>query len=158
MTKSSATVYVRCGREKRPLDCPYSNGQASGLFFLVKLSPQESPMFVSRTTLLAAAAACLLTSASVAQSSEGTAMAADSHDKACIQLKDANTWSSNLTKMSGVGTITTLASLLTNLSETYIALTATTHPPVVGYHSGIQRSTADEATTAWTPQGLTTGS
>jgi hypothetical protein len=114
-------------------------------------------MFVSRTTLLAAAAACLLTSASVAQSSEGAAMAADSHDKACIQLKDANTWSSNLTEMSGVGTVTTLASLLTNLSETYISLTSTTHPPVVGYHSGIQWSTADEATTAWTPQGLTTG-
>ena len=77
-------------------------------------------MFVPRTMLLAATT-CLLTGTSIAQSSEGAAMTADSHDKACIQLKDANTWSSNLTEMSGAGTITTLASLLTNLSATTVA-------------------------------------
>ncbi|MEG9438247.1 hypothetical protein JAO29_19020 [Edaphobacter sp. HDX4] len=45
-------------------------------------------MFVLRTMLLAATA-CLLSGTSIAQSSEGAAMATDSHDKACIQLKDA---------------------------------------------------------------------
>lgn len=113
--------------------------------------------------MMLAATIFIVVSSALGQSSEGAAMAVDSADQACLQLKDANTWTTKLGYLSGVGTIRSLATVLAGLSsaETPHYLDGTSgnvHPPVVGYNTGIRWSSADMATTAWSPQGLSTGS
>ena len=85
-------------------------------------------------------------------------MDADTADQACLQLKDADTWTTDLAYLSGVGTVTNLTQLFTDLNNSAVQLTSTTHPSAIGYLDGIRWSDTDMATNAWIPQGVAFGS
>ncbi|MES2391712.1 MAG: hypothetical protein V4555_08730, partial [Acidobacteriota bacterium] len=109
----------------------------------------------SNWLLLAAFAAT--STVTSAQATRHGKMALDTTDQACMQLKDNNVWASKVTYMAGVGTVTSLATALTNLDDTPVKLTSSTHPPVVGYIDGLAWDSGDMSSTAWIPQGLTHG-
>lgn len=111
-----------------------------------------------KTPIQYAAALTLLASAAMmAQHTRGGKLVNDATDAACLQLKDANTWSAYTTDMAGVGTQQTLAGLLTDLNTDAVELTSSNHPPMVGYLNGIRWSDSDMASNAWIPQGMTHG-
>ncbi|MBS1814247.1 MAG: hypothetical protein JSS87_05180 [Acidobacteria bacterium] len=78
-------------------------------------------------------------------------------DQACLQLKDADTWTTKLAYLSGVGTVTNLTQLFSDLDNSVVQLTSTTRPSAVGYLDGIRWSDTDMATNAWIPQGVAFG-
>lgn len=92
-----------------------------------------------------------------AQHTRGGKMVEDTTDEACLQLKDANTWTSYVTDMANVGTQQTLSGLLGDLNNSAVELTSSTHPSVVGYKNGIRWMDSDMSTDAWIPQGMTHG-
>ena len=95
-----------------------------------------------------------------AQTSEGNPMTLDSANQACLQVKDANTWTAYAGYMSGVGTTRSLSYVLANLgtAERAPQIASGDNPPAVGYKTGVRWSDADQQTKDWDPQGLTTGS
>jgi len=79
------------------------------------------------------------------------------HDASCLTLQDQNTWSTYASYMTPVGSALGLSSILQDLNRAGPMLTASTHPPAVGYKGGFRWNDGDMATTDWVPQGLTAG-
>jgi len=93
----------------------------------------------------------------IAQHDPGGKLVNDAADQACLQLKDANTWTTYASDVSGVGSAHNLAYMLTTLNNSSVELTSSNHPPVIGYGGGIRWDDADMGSNAWIPQGMTHG-
>jgi hypothetical protein len=79
------------------------------------------------------------------------------HDASCLSMQDQNTWSTYASYMTPVGPALGLSAVLKDLNRVGPMLTATTHPPAVGYKGGFRWNDGDMGTTEWIPQALTAG-
>lgn len=86
---------------------------------------------------------------------EGSALSP--HDASCLQLTDQNTWSTYASYMAAVPNARALSDVLADLNRAGPVLTASTHPPAVGYKGGFRWNDGDMAATEWVPQGMTAG-
>lgn len=95
------------------------------------------------------------TEASAQSLTEGAPLT--THDASCLKLQDQNTWSTYASYMTSVGPALGLPAVLSDLNRAGPVLTASTHPPAVGYKGGFRWNDGDMATPDWVPQGMTAG-